>query len=158
MKTFAVLSTLAVATAAAHATTVQPLKNMVKGEWKLKTLTCNGKAQPITLDYTLTFDGEKGAYISKDGPCTQIEPEKYAYIDQTRLTIKSGVRKCTPNPCKADLPAEKCGKETNPVAAEYMTEVKDNGRTLVLFTDDPKAIDCTDAGQSKPALFVFMRK
>ncbi len=130
-----------------------PLADQVKGNWRLVQMTCNGVKQLLDKDYTLSFNAESGAYISKTPQCTQTEPESYRYLSNTSISIKSGVRVCAPNPCAADLPASECGKETNPHAAVFTARVESN--RLMLTTSDPKAIDCTGAGQSKPAGFTF---
>lgn len=132
------------------------LESGIRGNWKLISMSCNGQPQTLDKSYELLFDGKKGAYVSKTPSCTQVEPEDYRYLSDRKITIKSGVRKCVPSPCAADLPASECGKETNVNAAQF--DVKLEKETLVLSTNDPKAIDCTGQGQSKPALFVFSRQ
>lgn len=131
------------------------LQRSVQGTWRLVQMSCNGVSQTLDKTFTLSFDGEAGAYVSKTNQCTQTEPEIYRYLSNNTLSIKSGVRACAPNPCAADLPESECGKETNPHAALFTTRVL--GNRLTLTTSDPKAIDCTGPGQAKPALFEFER-
>ena len=143
---------------AAAAPAKNTLEKDIKGTWVLKEVTCKGAKQALAMDYTLSFEGGKGAYVSKAKACTQVEPELYTYPDASTVTIKQGIRGCTPNPCQADMPDDRCGKETNPQTPAFKTELKDGGKTLILSTSDPKSIDCTDPGQSKPAVFTFVRQ
>lgn len=133
------------------------LEKSLQGNWKLQSLSCNGVPQPIDKDYALSFSGASGAYVSTVKGCTQTEPETYRYLPENKLSIKSGVRACAPNPCAADLPATECGKETNPVAALFDVTVKGNDQ-FILSTSDPKSVDCIGPGQKKPAVFVFVKK
>jgi hypothetical protein len=137
---------------------VNSLPKDLKGVWVLKAMTCNGAAQSLTMNYTLSFEGKNGAYVSKTTGCIQVEPELYTYPKPNVVTIKQGVRSCSPNPCQADLPADRCGKETNPKLPSFKVEFKDRKNTMILSTSDPNSIDCTDAGQSKPAVFTFVRQ
>jgi hypothetical protein len=133
------------------------LEQSLQGTWILKKFTCKGQSVDISgLDYSLSFNGKKGDYISKTKTCTQVEPEIYEYLDESTITIKQGIRQCRPQPCAADLPATECGKETNPQLPRF--HVAFEKQTLVLSTDDPKSIDCTAAGQSKPAVFYLERQ
>lgn len=131
------------------------LASSMRGNWKLVSLTCNGQAQTLDKNYTLSFDGSKGLYRSRTASCTQFEPEEYQYVSDKTISIKSGVRRCFPNPCAADLPASECGKETNTHSVLFDVDLK--GPKMVLSTNDPKAIDCTGPGQQKPAAFTLSR-
>lgn len=133
------------------------LEKKLKGTWILKSVTCNGTKQDLgNLFYSLSFEGKKGSYISKKDKCKQVEPEIYEYVSENEVTIKQGVRTCEPTPCEADLPATQCGVETNPQIPKF--EVKfENQKTIILSTSDPKSIDCVGAGQSKPAVFTFVK-
>lgn len=134
------------------------LEKRLDGIWALTGVTCNGSKQDIAMDYTLSFKGKTGAYVSKNKACTQVEPELYTYPTADSVTIKQGVRECSPTPCQADLPAAQCGKETNPQTPTFKVEFKNNRKTMILSTSDPKSIDCTDPGQGKPAVFTFVRR
>lgn len=134
------------------------LKSNLQGEWQLNAMTCSGVSQKLEMDYRLSFEGAKGAYVSKTKDCTQVEPELYQYLPHSKLSIKQGIRSCQPNPCGADLSAADCGKETNPVAALYDVRFKEYNKTMVLSTSDPKSVDCIGPGQKKPAVFIFTRK
>ena len=134
------------------------LKDDLEGVWKLKALTCDGVSQDLgKLDYSLSFHGEKGEYISKTKECTQVEPELYTYPGKRTVIIKQGVRTCTPNPCAADLPATECGKETNKDFPTFGVEFKKKKKTMILSTSDPKSVDCVGTGQKKPAVFTFVK-
>ncbi|MBI1861569.1 MAG: hypothetical protein HYR96_11695 [Deltaproteobacteria bacterium] len=120
------------------------------------SVSCDGKDQPLEHHYTLSFNGAIGAYISKASNCTQLEPEKYRYLPDSKIAMKQGVRSCTPNPCAADLPATECGKETNPAEPLFDVGWGEN-KLLVISTNDVNAIDCTGPGQKKPAVFKLLR-
>ncbi len=134
------------------------LESKLKGTWVLKDVTCNGLKQTLSMDYTMSFDGSKGAYVSKAKGCTQVEREKYTYRNPDTVAIKQGIRECAPSACQADLPADKCGKETNPQTPSFKVAFMDDRNTMILSTDDPKSIDCSEPGQGKPAVFTFKRQ
>ncbi len=134
------------------------LENNLKGIWILKSLECNGINQPLEkMDYSLSFNGTKGEYISKTKECQQNEPEIYTYPSAKTVGIKSGVRTCSPNPCAADLAATECGKETNPAIPIFNVTFKDHSKIMILSTSDPKSVDCIGPNQKKPAVFKFSR-
>jgi hypothetical protein len=153
---FQLVTLLILSATTTFAVTHKKIENELKGSWKLVGLECDGKAQPLDKTYTLSFNGDKGAYISKAKNCTQSEPETYKYLEDGKISIKSGVRTCTPNPCEADLPATECGKETNPKAAIFEVSFLDKD-TLLLTTSDPNSVDCIGPGQKKPATFTLAR-
>ncbi len=134
------------------------LQDQLKGGWALTGLTCKGSPQKLENNYVLRFEGKTGEYISKTKGCTQKEPEIFQYLSDKTISIKSGVRSCNPTPCTADLPATECGKETNASVAEFNVEIKKDGNQMILSTEDPKSVDCIGPGQSKPAVFTFVRK
>jgi hypothetical protein len=134
------------------------LEKKLTGTWVLKSQTCNSIPQALgSMNYTLSFNGTKGEYVSTNKECKQIEPEIYSYPTSTQVSIKQGVRSCLPSPCAADLEATQCGKETNPATPLFDVKFKDP-KTMVLSTSDPKSIDCIGQGQQKPAVFEFSRK
>lgn len=154
MKWFYVLAAIGYIANVQAATT---LSDKLKGGWKLTSVTCKGVPQKLENDYTLTFEGATGSYISKNKTCTQVEPETYKYLSEKTLSLKAGIRKCDPTPCAADLAATECGKETNPHEALFDVGFGKEG-TMTLTTNDPKSVDCVGPGQSKPAVFTFSRR
>lgn len=135
------------------------LTEKLNGTWILKGVTCNRVQQSLdSIDYTLSFHGDNGAYVSKLNGCEQVEPELYTYVAPDEVAIKSGIRSCKPNPCKADLEASQCGKETNPAKPVFKVEFKDHGKSMILSTSDPKSVDCIGSGQKKPAVFTFIKQ
>ena len=134
------------------------LATKIKGVWHVETVTCNGVNVDFPgLDYTLSFQDEAGAYVSKKGACTQTEPETYQYLNDHQIVLKQGIRQCSPNPCEADLPATECGKETNSKSVKFDANLSKRDKILTLTTNDPAAIDCTGPGQKKPAVFVMKK-
>lgn len=159
MKIIAVICALLTGSFASAASTGAELQKNLRGRWKLAGVTCNGTAQELPLEYVMTFQGKTGEYISKakSPACTQRELETYTYLSSTQVAIQQGKRVCLPNPCAADLPASECGKETNPKLPVFDVTFSDHDKKMLLSTNDPNSIDCTAAGQSKPAVFSFER-
>lgn len=161
MEPYSVIRILAIAGAAVSAVfaakSPHELEKALHGKWKLAALTCNGVSQTLENDYELSFSGNSGNYLSLAKGCQQIEPEIYRYLSGNKVSIKSGVRSCTPNPCAADLPGQECGKETNPSVVVFDVDLREKD-AFVLSTSDPKSVDCIGPGQKKPAVFTFTRK
>ena len=136
-----------------------PLPQKMSGKWKLTSLTCKGVPQTLDpISYVLSFDGAKGTYLVKTkAGCTQVEPETYQYPSDKLVTIQSGPRACTPNPCEADVAAKDCGKGGTVAAVKFDVSFP-AAKTLVISTTDPNSIDCIGQGQSKPAVFTFAKE
>ena len=126
------------------------LSEQIAGDWELKSRSCNKTKQKLANSYVLSFEGKTGSVVSKNKDCLQVELETLEYPSSNTVSVKSGMRECTPNPCAADFAAKECGKE-GATTVTYTVKLANDGKTMTLTTNDTK--EC-----AAPAVLTFQQE